>query len=156
MSIRKRAWKTSKGEAKEAWIVDYVDGGGRHIETFAKKKDADARHAVVKVDISTGVHGASKLTVAEAGATGTFNYIFFRGDTGEKLFSSWGEGPASVVLAPDGSIDGLIEGIVGMKTGGRRQVTIPASMVFGGEGNEGMGLPAGVDLVMVADLLATY
>ena len=65
---RKRKWTTAEGEAKEAWIVDYVDGGGRHIETFAKKKDADARHAVVKVDISTGVHVASKLTVAEAGA----------------------------------------------------------------------------------------
>ena len=27
MSIRKRSWKTSKGEPKEAWVVDYVDSG---------------------------------------------------------------------------------------------------------------------------------
>ena len=42
MSVRKRTWRTSKGEAKEAWIVDYVDQqGDRHIETFERKKDAD-------------------------------------------------------------------------------------------------------------------
>ena len=28
MSVRKRAWMTSKGDRKEAWIVDYVDRQG--------------------------------------------------------------------------------------------------------------------------------
>jgi hypothetical protein len=52
MSVRKRAWTTSKGETKEAWIVDYVDQKGeRHIRTFAKKKPADAYHATVKVEV---------------------------------------------------------------------------------------------------------
>src|SRR5215467_427786 len=71
MSVRKRTWKNPKGEAKEAWIVDYVDQQGkRHIETFARKKDADARHAVVKVDVSRGVHtpASRSLTVAAAAA----------------------------------------------------------------------------------------
>jgi integrase len=70
MSVRKRRWVTRSGEEREAWIVDYVDREGeRHIETFAKKKEADARHAVVAVDVSTGVHvAASKsVTVKEAG-----------------------------------------------------------------------------------------
>jgi len=26
MSVRKREWVTRKGEKKEAWILDYVDG----------------------------------------------------------------------------------------------------------------------------------
>jgi len=39
MSIRKRTWKTAKGEAKEAWVVDYVDGAGkRRLKTFSKKR----------------------------------------------------------------------------------------------------------------------
>ena len=39
MSVRKRSWKTSKGDVKEAWIVDYVDqGGDRHIETFERRR----------------------------------------------------------------------------------------------------------------------
>src|SRR5262250_3268041 len=71
MSVRKRTWKNPKGEAKEAWIVDYVDQQGkRHIETFGRKKDADARHAVVRVDVSKGVHtpASRSLTVAAAAA----------------------------------------------------------------------------------------
>jgi integrase len=57
VSVRKRSWRTKQGEAKEAWIVDYVDGhGDRHIKTFARKKDADAEHAKVTVDVSKGIH----------------------------------------------------------------------------------------------------
>jgi integrase len=69
MSVRKRAWTTRRGEAKEAWIVDYTDQqGDRHIETFERKKDADARHATVKVNVRQGTHTApsKSITVAEA------------------------------------------------------------------------------------------
>jgi integrase len=52
MSVRKRTWTTPKGETREAWVVDYTDQAGeRHIETFDRKKDADARQACVKVDV---------------------------------------------------------------------------------------------------------
>jgi integrase len=70
MSVRKRAWTTRKGEKKEAWIVDYTDQeGDRHIETFARKRDADAYHAKISVEIGRGVHIADSksVTVAEAG-----------------------------------------------------------------------------------------
>ena len=70
MSVRKRKWITSAGEPKEAWVVDYHDqAGARHIETFAKKKEADARHAEVKVDVKAGVHVApsKSITLKEAG-----------------------------------------------------------------------------------------
>src|SRR5467141_4652890 len=70
MSVRKRTWTNAKGEQQEAWIVDYVDQHGkRHIKTFSKKKDADAHHATVKVEVRQGVHTAdsASITVAEAG-----------------------------------------------------------------------------------------
>ena len=69
MSVRKRAWTTRKGDPKEAWIVDYADqDGDRHIRTFERKKDADAYHATVKVDVRRGLHTApsKSATVAEA------------------------------------------------------------------------------------------
>jgi integrase len=69
MSVRKRRWTTRKGEAREAWLVDYVDQQGeRHAQTFERKKDADAYHATVRVDVGKGVHVApsKSLTVAEA------------------------------------------------------------------------------------------
>src|SRR6476660_1921719 len=68
MSVRKRSWTTrgkmdletgerGPGELREAWIVDYTDQRGeRHIETFDRKKDADTRHAEVRVDVRRGVH----------------------------------------------------------------------------------------------------
>jgi integrase len=69
MSVRKRKWQTAKGEVREAWIVDYTVNGTRHIETFARKKDADAREAEVTVDIGKGIHIAPSRTptVREAG-----------------------------------------------------------------------------------------
>jgi integrase len=69
MSVRKRKWVTSKGEAKEAFIVDYFDqDGDRHIRTYDRKKDALAYQATVKVDVDRGVHTApsKSKTVAEA------------------------------------------------------------------------------------------
>jgi integrase len=69
MAVRKRAWTTRKGEQKTAWVVDYRDQGGRrHIETFDRKKDADAREATVRVNIRQGTHVApsDSITVAAA------------------------------------------------------------------------------------------
>src|SRR5262249_38903688 len=67
MSVRKRAWVTRNGEARESWIVDYSDQRGRHIHTFARKKDADEYHDKVRVDVRAGVHTSSKATAASAG-----------------------------------------------------------------------------------------
>jgi integrase len=70
MSIRKRAWTTSKGAEKEAWVVDYVDQAGkRRLKTFAKKKVADNFAATANVEIRAGVHTAdsASVTIAEAG-----------------------------------------------------------------------------------------
>jgi integrase len=69
MSVRKRVWKGPAGELKEAWVVDYVDQhGDRHLRTFAKKRDADAHHAVVGVAVRTGVHTADSKSVTVAKA----------------------------------------------------------------------------------------
>jgi integrase len=75
MSVTRRTWKTADG-VQEAWIVRYStaerDKRGkrrRHIKTFARKKDADAYEAQVKVDVANGVHvpASKSLTVDEAG-----------------------------------------------------------------------------------------
>ena len=64
MSVRKRTWKSPTGEPKEAWVVDYVDPhGDRHLKTFAKKRDADAHHAIVGTAVRAGVHTADSKSV---------------------------------------------------------------------------------------------
>jgi integrase len=69
MSVRKRGWKRPDGEPKEAWVVDYVDQhGDRHIKTFAKKRDADAHHAIVGAAVRAGTHTADSKSVTVAKA----------------------------------------------------------------------------------------
>jgi integrase len=51
--------------------VDYTDqDGDRHIETFKRKKDADARAQQIGVDVRAGIHtaAAKSVTVTEAAA----------------------------------------------------------------------------------------
>jgi integrase len=69
MSVRKRKWITSKGEAREAWAVDYLDQtGARHLRTFDRKKEADEFHATVKVDVRQGVHTPHNKSITVAAA----------------------------------------------------------------------------------------
>jgi integrase len=70
MAVRKREWTTRKGVKKTAYVVDYYDKAGkRHIETFTKKKDADAREDEIGVGLKDGTHvpRSTSITVAEAG-----------------------------------------------------------------------------------------
>ncbi|MFY9836880.1 MAG: hypothetical protein WAK55_10475 [Xanthobacteraceae bacterium] len=76
MSVRKRKWTTRAGEAKEAWVVDYVANGSRHIETFERKKDADAREAEVTVNVDKGIHTpANKSIAVEQAADDWLRYV---------------------------------------------------------------------------------
>ena len=70
MSVRKREWTTPKGEAKSAWICDYVDTKGvRRQKTFKLKKQADAFAATASVEVREGTHVAdsASVTVKKAG-----------------------------------------------------------------------------------------
>jgi integrase len=69
VSVRKRIWKSPNGDMREAWVVDYVDQhGDRHLKTFAKKRDADAHHAIVGVAVRAGTHTAESKSVTVAKA----------------------------------------------------------------------------------------
>ena len=52
-------------------MVDYVDqDGDRHLKTFARKRDADAQHAVVGTAVRAGVHIADSKSVTVAKGAG--------------------------------------------------------------------------------------
>src|SRR6516165_3463978 len=70
MSVRRRSWTNRDGSLSESWLVDYTDQRGRrHVKTFDRRKDADAHHAIVAVDVRQGTHlpDSESITVAEAG-----------------------------------------------------------------------------------------
>jgi integrase len=69
MSVRKRMWVNNDGTQSESWIVDYVDQAGRrHTKNFERKRDAEAYHSTVNVDVRHGLHvpDSQSVLVAEA------------------------------------------------------------------------------------------
>jgi len=90
-----------------------------------------------------------------AGQTGIINYVLFRGDNGVLLESSWEADPVPVPTA-EGGFPGFVNGLPGMKVGGRRAIIVPPEDAFGPDGNPQLGLPAGTDMIIVVDLLGLY
>jgi integrase len=70
MSVRRRTWTNGDGSQGEAWVVAYRDpSGARRFKNFDRKRDADAYHAEVRVNVRKGIHTAdsASITVAKAG-----------------------------------------------------------------------------------------
>ncbi|MEY2996349.1 MAG: hypothetical protein RLZZ39_1174 [Actinomycetota bacterium] len=94
---------------------------------------------------------------AEAGAKAVLHLVAFRADTAAQVTSTWSSPqPLSFELTEGGTLPGLVEGIQGMKVGGRRQLQVPFEDAWGAEGQSEIGLPAEIDLIVVIDLLATF
>ena len=83
------------------------------------------------------------------------NYVLFRGDNLVALENSW-EGDPVTVSTAEGGFPGFVNGLPGMKVGGRRAIIVPPEDAFGAEGNPQLGLPAGSDMIIVVDLLGVY
>jgi FKBP-type peptidyl-prolyl cis-trans isomerase len=91
----------------------------------------------------------------EVGDTAILHLVLFRGDNLAGIDTTWSGDPIQVPMA-DGTFPVLLEGMPGMKVGGRRAIVAPGVDVFGPEGNPQLGLPAGTDAIFVIDLLGTY
>jgi peptidylprolyl isomerase len=90
---------------------------------------------------------------AAAGRTITVNYVGVLYKTGKQFDSSWQRNqPFTTPLTPGGVIPGWVQGLSGMKVGGRRELIIPPSLAYGAKGNA--AIPPNSTLVFVVDLLS--
>jgi peptidylprolyl isomerase len=105
---------------------------------------------VTTVDLVDG-EGAT----LEEGDTAVLQLVLFRGDSLVALFSTWEDEPVQVPMNEQG-FPGLVEGMPGMKVGGRRAIVIPPESGFGPDGSPEIGLPAETDAIAVVDLLGKY
>lgn len=89
--------------------------------------------------------------VAAPGDNLTMNY---RGTllSGKEFDASYGREPFQFQLGGGQVIKGWDEGIKGMKVGGKRKLTIPASLGYGDQG-AGADIPPGATLVFEVELL---
>ena len=114
------------------------------------------------VDVKPSV-GASKSSFTDlivgtgdealAGCTAYVQLIAYRGDTAAELESTWETGKAVPLPLDQQTLPGIVNGIIGMKVGGRRELIITPDDAFGAEGSTDLSLPAGADLIMVVDLV---
>jgi peptidylprolyl isomerase len=90
---------------------------------------------------------------ATAGQSVTVHYVGVAWSTGAEFDASWNRGePFAFGLGAGQVISGWDQGVVGMRVGGRRRLTIPPHLGYGSRGAGGVIAP-NETLVFVVDLL---
>jgi peptidylprolyl isomerase len=93
-------------------------------------------------------------TQAKPGDTVTVNYVGVLYKGGKEFDSSWSRNQTFTTPLTSGSvITGWVQGIPGMKVGGRRELIIPPNLAYGKAGS-GSAIPPNSPLVFVVDLLS--
>jgi peptidylprolyl isomerase len=91
---------------------------------------------------------------AVKGSKVAVHYVGVSFSTGDEFDASWNRGEAfKFKLGAGNVIPGWDAGVVGMKVGGRRKLTIPSAMAYGARGAGGVIKPH-EPLVFVVDLLS--
>ena len=91
---------------------------------------------------------------AVKGSKVAVHYVGVSFSTGDEFDASWNRGEAfKFKLGAGNVIPGWDTGVVGMKVGGRRKLTIPSAMAYGARGAGGVIKPH-EPLVFVVDLLS--
>src|SRR5215217_1843328 len=104
---------------------------------------------LVKEDIVKG-----KGPAAKPGDTVVVNYVGVNFSNGQEFDASWDAGaPFPVQLGAGMVIEGWDKGLVGIKKGGRRMLTIPPEMGYGAEGYP-PDIPPNETLVFVVDAVS--
>jgi peptidylprolyl isomerase len=105
--------------------------------------------SLVKKDLVVGTG-----QTAQAGQTVTVNYVGVLYKNGKEFDSSWSRNqPFTTQLTTGNVIPGWVQGIPGMKVGGRRELIIPPNLAYGKQGS-GSTIPPNSTLVFVVDLLS--
>ncbi len=142
-------------------IILVVQGGGSSgssddgglTDTSVKPKievpDSDPPTKLVSKDIAEGSGPAAK-----AGDMLTVQYVGVDYKTGKEFDASWDRGqPFPFQLGGGQVIKGWDQGIVGMKAGGRRELTIPPNLAYGAQGQP-PSIEPNATLIFVIDLIS--
>ena len=89
---------------------------------------------------------------ATPGSTVSAHYVGVAWSTGEEFDASWNRGaPLDFQVGVGQVIQGWDQGLLGMKVGGRRKITIPPHLGYGDRGAGGV-IKGGETLIFVVDL----
>lgn len=121
---------------------------------IAKKPEVTIPSAApTKVEIKDIFPGTGPAAVK--GSDLKLNYVGLVLESKKQFASTWDATPPSLFevkgVGNGGIIDGLAEGLIGIKQGGRRQIIVPAAKAYGTEGSAALGIKPGESLVYIVD-----
>ena len=136
------------------FVVDLVSAPDTPKPLEVPKVDVPAA-PVTELGIKDITIGTGAEVTAEGATSGVKVSAFYVGvsqSSGKSFDESFSSGqPTSFPL--NGVIPGWTKGLVGMKVGGRRQLTIPGELAYGAKPPEGSGIAADDTLIFVIDLV---
>lgn len=146
-------------------VVAVACGDSETVNTGGSTPSTETESAMSKPTVSVPSGPAPTSLVTEdlvvgdgaeavAGKQVTVQYVGVHYSDGSQFDASWDRGePFSFLLGGRQVIAGWDQGVVGMKAGGRRQLTIPGDLAYGAQGFPPVIQP-NETLVFVVDLLA--
>lgn len=123
-------------------------------KAIAKKPEVTVP-AVAPAKVETKNIAVGTGPEAVKGSDLKLNYVGMVLESKKQFASTWDAIPPSLFevkgVGNGGIIDGLAEGLIGMKQGGRRQIIVPAAKAYGKEGSAALGIKPGESLVYIVD-----
>ena len=117
--------------------------------------DTAPSDGALELSIEDFVEGDGHTAVT--GDTVLAHLLLARGDNRVTLFNTWDRGEPLEILLEDGyTLPGLQQGMTGMSVGGTRILKMPPDLAFGPDGEPGLGLPAGRDLIAIVELVGAW
>jgi FKBP-type peptidyl-prolyl cis-trans isomerase len=143
---------TAAADAEAAPTATKIEPTSGESDLSKKPKIPESTGAAPKeLKVEDLVEG--KGAAAKNGDKLSVQYVGVLYDNNKEFDSSWsrGEEPLEVTLGSGQVIPGWEQGLIGMKVGGRRKLTIPPDQAYGAQGQP-PDIPANATLVFEIDL----
>ncbi|MEO6570851.1 MAG: FKBP-type peptidyl-prolyl cis-trans isomerase [Ilumatobacteraceae bacterium] len=136
------------------------------VEVRAVVPSSTADDAPLDLQLDPSV-GATEVTTTDlvtgdgpelqVGQTAIVRVLLVRGDNQVVLFNSWERDESLQIKLEEGNgLAGFFEGLPGAQVGTLREIIMPPDQAFGPQGDTGLGLPPGTDLIVIAEVLGVY